>query len=207
MISSSFMVPYRDSRLCYGATFPVLLVNCHGGSARMVAKRRPAAKLMRSPPLSTLPCKLARAGRRRVATISAPPPRPVVGIAVLRLSSFPKDEDNAIRSRRRQAADESFPVWPAGVLPACFASALPCAFRRTGGRLGGLLGLAQRPQPGGLFALGDQASLVVRHGFGGFPGLDFLFPELEFRPFPGLFPRCSQCCFLFTLENERILTT
>jgi hypothetical protein len=42
-ISSSFMVPYRDRRLCSGATFPVLLMNCHGGSARIVENRfRPA---------------------------------------------------------------------------------------------------------------------------------------------------------------------
>src|SRR5262249_3582289 len=39
LISSSVRVLYRDNRLCSGATFPVLLANCHGGSARMVAKR------------------------------------------------------------------------------------------------------------------------------------------------------------------------
>src|SRR5215471_21251743 len=48
MISASFMVPYRESRLCSGATFPVLLVNCHGGSTRMLPKRRPFAKHSKS---------------------------------------------------------------------------------------------------------------------------------------------------------------
>src|SRR5262245_2905294 len=47
-ISGSFMVPYRDRRLCSGATFPVLLMNCHGGSARTVAKRCPSTNRKRA---------------------------------------------------------------------------------------------------------------------------------------------------------------
>src|SRR6266403_4871047 len=44
MISSNVIVPYRDRRLCSGAIFPVRLAKRQGGSARMVAKRRPSAK-------------------------------------------------------------------------------------------------------------------------------------------------------------------
>jgi hypothetical protein len=73
--------------------------------------------------------------------------------------------------------------------------------RRATGRFGGLLGLAQRSQPRGLFTLGDQAGLVVRHGLGGLARLDFLFFELEFRPFPGLFRRRCQCCFPYLLDK------
>jgi hypothetical protein len=65
------------------------------------------------------------------------------------------------------------------------------------GRVGGFLGFAQGFQPGGLFSLGEKAGLVVRHRFGSVAGLDFLFLELEFRPFTGFFRRRCQCCFLF----------
>src|SRR5579883_1822369 len=78
MISSSLMVPYRDRRLCSGATFPVLLVNCHGGSARMVANRRPFAKLTRSS---------AAAGR--VTDVSGPSPPSVFDVGRL-----PDSENN-----------------------------------------------------------------------------------------------------------------
>lgn len=81
---------------------------------------------------------------------------------------------------------------PGRRLLGCSAAPRLC---RVGRRFGSLLGLAQGSEPGSLFALRDQAGLVVRHGFGGFAGLDFLFSELEFRPFPGLFRGRGQCCF------------
>jgi hypothetical protein len=68
--------------------------------------------------------------------------------------------------------------------------------RTAGRRFGGFLGLAQRPEPGGFFALGDEASLVLGHGLGRVASLDFFFSEFLFRPFPGLFGWGGQCCFL-----------
>lgn len=40
-ISSTPIVSYRDSRRCSGATLPVRLMNCQGGSASTVANARP----------------------------------------------------------------------------------------------------------------------------------------------------------------------
>jgi len=48
----SAMVPYRDKRLCSGATFPALFWNCHGGCARMVRNLREPTSRRRSRPAS-----------------------------------------------------------------------------------------------------------------------------------------------------------
>jgi hypothetical protein len=84
--------------------------------------------------------------------------------------------------------------FPAGLLSS--VSCVMSRLRAAGRRFRGFFGLTQRFEPGGFFSLGEEAGLILGHGLRGVAGLDFLFSEFLFRPFPGLFRRGGQCCFL-----------